>query len=183
MAKPKYRSALNKPITPGLINKARQNGFEEWLKSDIPKRKYLSKMLLLLQHYQIDPSSPNRWFILALELASDHVPGFEIAEYHRGPGRPRKKSFKPTSSGSPGRKKKWTDEDAKGFVGLIERRKLNLELKYGRKVKDKETLELFIKEYAKKNKRSVQRELSEKLPYFQKKLSECRRKIREINEK
>lgn len=41
------------------------------------------KMLLLLDHYGIERSEPERWFVLALRLAMDHVPGFQ-AEVPRG---------------------------------------------------------------------------------------------------
>lgn len=35
------------------------------------------KMYLLLEHYRIERREPECWFVLALALAKDHVPGFQ----------------------------------------------------------------------------------------------------------
>lgn len=37
----------------------------------------IPKMYLLLEHYRIERREPECWFVLALALAKDHVPGFQ----------------------------------------------------------------------------------------------------------
>jgi hypothetical protein len=64
------------------------------------------KLERLLQHYQIDRSNKNAWYKLAVALACDHVPGFEVIDKQRkGRGRPAK----------------WKDEDLVVQVCEIER--------------------------------------------------------------
>ena len=46
---------------------------------------WLSKMLLLLDHYEINRDDPEKWFALSLQLAIAHVPGFAV-DQHKSPG-------------------------------------------------------------------------------------------------
>lgn len=46
------------------------------------------KLWLLLDHYAIARDDPERWFLLSLKLAIDHVPGFTRAPPGSKPGRP-----------------------------------------------------------------------------------------------
>lgn len=180
MNKPKYTDKLLKPITPGLIKLAQHGSFEKWLKSDQVKQEYFNRMFDLLKHYHIDPSLPERWFILAVELASDHVKGFSVAPTYKGRGRPKKKENRaPKTKRRPGRPLKHTLEDATELVYIVDGYKQQLVREKKRNVTDIETLKNLITSYAKSEKKSVAKTLSIDLPYFQKQLSESRKKIRE----
>jgi hypothetical protein len=50
-------------------------------------QEYLERVVLLMQHYGIDPQDSDRWSFLALALARDWVPGFQ----HEG-GRGRRRT-------------------------------------------------------------------------------------------
>ena len=182
MAKPKYQGKLKRPITPGIIELAQHGSFANWLGSNRVKREYLSRMNLLLENYQIDPSSPDCWFILALELANDHVPGFCIKRFHRNSGRPKKKLATSPAKKS-GRPRKYFDNDYATLVNSVDARKKILEHKLNRKVTDKSTLTDLLKEMAVKKGRSTTRFVQEHLEHFQKRLSDGRKEIRKIDNK
>ena len=140
----------------------------------------MARMLLLLEHYRIDANSPNRWFFLALALASDHVQGFAIVPSYRGRGRSKKsKNIVPKPKKARGRPRKHTDADAVELVRSVEKLKKQLKKKRGGRVTDKETLRCIITTYAEDNKISITKTLATELPRYQKKLSEARRRIRE----
>jgi hypothetical protein len=63
----------------------------------------VEKMLLLLEHYKIDPSDEQRWLKLAMSLALAHVPGLQVAN------RPK-----------PGRKPTWKTGLGDEFVREVE---------------------------------------------------------------
>ncbi len=49
----------------------------------------IEKLGLLLEHYNIDPNDPDRWFWLSVNLAKNHVPGFKIKTKEEKGGRPQ----------------------------------------------------------------------------------------------
>lgn len=72
--KKKYSGELNTPLEKmQSVNSLTELGRESYAKRN--KEEY-QKVKLLLQHYDIDSSSPDPFFYLALELARDHIPGF-----------------------------------------------------------------------------------------------------------
>ncbi len=77
----------------------------------------------------------------------------------------------------------YTDAGAVEMVRSVENLKKKLKKKRGGRVTDKETLRCVITSYAKDNKRSITETLATELPRHQKKLSEARRRIREIPKK
>jgi len=50
----------------------------------------LEMMNELIELYEIDPSNPNRWFLLSYQLANQHVPGFRYKKFARKGGAPIK---------------------------------------------------------------------------------------------
>lgn len=185
MAKPKYRGKLAEPLHPGLIELANCGGFSEWVKSSPRIRKELvSRMSLLLEHYQVDPESPTCWYELALALAQDHVRGFQVTERYRRPGRKRATSHIPDARlrvPRKGRPRKHFDDDHDELVRIVDGRKKQLvsdkPIKSG-KVTDKDVLRDLIGDYAKSQKKSVTRTITVELSYWQKRLSESRRCVR-----
>jgi len=98
-----YSGALRTPIKfPRPGDPALEN-FDETV-----KREYERKILLLFEHYNIDPGLPSErmWYSLALKLAFTHVPGFDIV-----------------SSRRVGRRKKWDLNEAKALVAAIDAQK------------------------------------------------------------
>lgn len=92
-----YKGALNKPtrraappkprgvMTKILLPEATDTYQEEWnrwfgesvsnvIADQVPK------LMLLMDHYDIARGDPERWFLLALALARNHVPGFRIED-------------------------------------------------------------------------------------------------------
>ncbi|WGJ13742.1 hypothetical protein QEV83_13755 [Methylocapsa sp. D3K7] len=69
---------------------------------DYVKEVCRNKLLLLLSHYNIDLEDPKCWEKLALDLASAHVPGFQL-EFAGSPG---------------GRPITWSDE-RRGWLAII----------------------------------------------------------------
>lgn len=55
-------------------------------------RTRLTKLILLLEHYDIKQNDPVRWEKLAFLLALDHVPGMKVVEYAPQRGAPLKQS-------------------------------------------------------------------------------------------
>jgi hypothetical protein len=88
-SKTHYSGALNQPIVLplGLLYRPTSpmgaNGI---------LRTRLTKLLLLLDHYNIKPNDPACWLKLAFLLALVHVPGMKVVENApRGPGAPQKR--------------------------------------------------------------------------------------------
>ncbi len=182
MKKPKYSGKLARPITPGLIELTQYGSFDDWLKSDHPRREFINRMYVLLEHYKIDASQENCWFFLAWDLASDHVKGFTIAPTYKGPGRPKKIKPPPQQPKKRrGRPEINTLEDAKELVRIVEGKKLELQRERKRRITDRETLTVLITHYSKSIGRRVRATLFTELSRYQKLLSESRKKIRENN--
>src|SRR5262245_49260188 len=86
-AKRRWRGELARPIRPRVIrpldlcyvhpdNIAQANEEMARLTDEAIKEERLQKLDLLKKHYSI--LDPNDWFSLALALAVDHVPGFQV---------------------------------------------------------------------------------------------------------
>ncbi len=92
-----YKGALNKPTrrtTPPkprgiaakiLFPEATDNYQEDsnkWLGESTLNviSDQLPKLMLLMDHYDIQRDDPERWFLLSLSLARNHVPGFRVEE-------------------------------------------------------------------------------------------------------
>src|SRR4051812_19680801 len=91
--KPKFSGALAEPIydpvSTGVL--AMPDDAERHEKRVVAKLK--AKHELLLDHYGIDKSGPNKWYILSLRLALDCVPGMKV--YLDPPPKPgRKRTWK-----------------------------------------------------------------------------------------
>ena len=80
-----YRGELGKPINLPIYEKNKTQQSDDSLKIAIETT---SKLGILLKHYGIDKNDNNRWFMLALNLAATHVPGFGI-EHEKKTGRPK----------------------------------------------------------------------------------------------
>jgi hypothetical protein len=183
LTKPKYIKKLTRPITPGIIQLAQSGSFEDWLKSDQPRKEFISRMYDLLDHYKIDASQENCWFELACDLAVDHVKGLTLKPSYKKPGRPKKiDSASKQSSNGRGRPKKHTLEDAIELVRIVDGKKQELGLERKGRVTDAETLRHLISHYAKSTKKSVLVVLAANLSNYQKRLSESRKKILENTE-
>jgi len=175
------QDSLSRPITPGIIDLVMHGSFEDWLKSDRPKIEYLKRMSDLLDRYQIDPSLPDCWFLLAFELACDHEKGFTVAESYRGRGRPKKDvSSSDKLKKQRGRPELHTLEDAKELVRCVDGKKELLKQKEGRHITDKETLKILLTLYLQNTgTKGITAALAKQLPRYQRQLSEARNKIRE----
>jgi hypothetical protein len=88
---PKFSGALAEPIYPlttyPLDTPADREKWRERVIGNL-----LGKLDLLLDHYQLDRSDPNRWHNLSFKLAFDFVPGMKI-EATRPPGPGRKRTW------------------------------------------------------------------------------------------
>jgi|GEM_PF-6024656 len=175
MAKPKYRGNLSKPITPGIVTLAQHGSYENWLNSDQARQQLLSRLLELLDYYQIDPSTDDCWLHLSLALAGDHVRGLTFQRHYVGRGRPQKHKSKPKNRR--GRHRIYTDADDKEFVRIIDGKKALIEQESDKKVTDTEVLRRLITSYAKANGKSIVRTLESDLSYYQKRLSKAKQKI------
>src|SRR5262249_33189897 len=83
-----YSGALNQPIVLplGLLYRPTSPMGAKGI-----LRTRLTKLLLLLDHYNIKPNDPACWLKLAFLLALVHVPGMKVVENApRGPGAPQK---------------------------------------------------------------------------------------------
>lgn len=165
--RPEYIGTLRNSTPPALSNQ------------------YAKGLLLLLAHYDIQPTNPDCWFILALELAKAHVPRFQVTNV----GRPRKmmnnlsvimqeaglhQAKQQVKRGRPVKKK----PDPEKFVAFVEAHKKELSAKsHGLRITDKIALKTIIEKVAKEGGKSVNEAVAKDLPYFQKRLSEARKKI------
>jgi hypothetical protein len=91
--KPKFSGALAEPIyepvSSGLL--AMPDDEERHRERVVDKLK--EKHEMLLDHYTIDKSNPDKWYILSIRLAIDYVPGMEV--YLDRPPKPgRKRTWK-----------------------------------------------------------------------------------------
>jgi hypothetical protein len=87
-SKTHYSGALNQPIVLplGLLYRPTSPMGAKGI-----LRTRLTKLLLLLDHYNIKPNDPACWLKLAFLLALVHVPGMKVVENTpRGPGAPQK---------------------------------------------------------------------------------------------
>lgn len=99
---PKYAGALAQPIyvdPPGLLE---LDQYPDSLK-EMWQTRAADKMLLLFEHYKIDPSDEQSWGKLAINLAFEHVLGLQLA-------------FRP----KPGRKRTWKAELGDELVRAVE---------------------------------------------------------------
>jgi hypothetical protein len=87
VVKRRWRGELARPIRPTVIrplsfcfvtpdNIAQANEEMARLTHEVIAQKWFEKLNLLMKHYSI--ADPNDWFSLALALAVDHVPGFQV---------------------------------------------------------------------------------------------------------
>jgi hypothetical protein len=98
----RYSGTLNKPIVRpiGLLYGRDAIFLSRYLDSE-----WSSKFDLLMTHYGIGTQDPERWRLLAFNLALDHVPGMRV-----GRERPRK--------GAP---RKWDVPRCRAYVALIDK--------------------------------------------------------------
>jgi hypothetical protein len=72
--KRRWRGSLRKPIYVGSIPIGGTNKeLPEWIEQEV-----IEKLQLLMEHYRI--ADKNDYFSLALALAMDHVPGFQVKQ-------------------------------------------------------------------------------------------------------
>lgn len=186
MAKTKYSGDLAVPIPAYSALAAAIGGDDNWLEAE-----HAYRLFLLLDHYKIDRKSPSCWLELSLALATDHVPGFQVAK--KPPvkrGRPKKnkntlaelvEQYQPRKRGRPSTR---TADDCRRLINFIEKNKQEIRsTQGGGRVTDKAALTHIITGFAKQRGESVTQALATELAYFQKQLSSCRAKIPEIKEK
>ena len=56
-------------------------------------REWINRFRILLRHYGIEESAPDKWASLLLRLALDYIPGFRLRKANKG-GRPRKRAIR-----------------------------------------------------------------------------------------
>lgn len=91
--KPLRRKAIPNPPASGLRHFLSKEEYEELQEKHKKSRRNIQadnalnltkqaaeKLGLLLEHYEIDKNDPDRWFLLSLALARNHVTGFQIKE-------------------------------------------------------------------------------------------------------
>lgn len=134
-------------------------------------------LALLVKHYGIGSTDPDKWRSLALSLARDHVPAFSI-HTKRGLRHSKVKSdpllelmFGPKRGrGSP---RKWTEDKYAALLEYVEARKGELSDGKNVRITDKDAISKSIR-FLKTLKKNTG------VPYWQKRLSEARRKIPKI---
>jgi hypothetical protein len=90
--KPKYTGLLAEPLPEPTFGEI----FGKQLDIEVGKL-FVQKLILLLEYYGIEKNNRDPWFILALRLARDHVPGFQ------------RKTWNPKKAGAPA---KWKGTQA-----------------------------------------------------------------------
>lgn len=185
--KPRYEGELARPIPYREALAAALLDEKEW-RTEIES----DRLLLLLKHYGIEITNPNRWLALALHLARDHVPGFRISD-KRGPGRPRTRQTnyiagllrqygeRPKQKKT-GRPREWDDKRYAAMLRSVELRKEELSANKRARITDKQALRDIISDAAKQEGKSITKALADDLAYYQKRLSEARRKIPKTQE-
>lgn len=186
MAKIKYSGDLAVHIPAYSALAAAIVGDDNWLEAE-----HAYRLFLLLDHYKIDRKSPSCWLELSLALATDHVPGFQVAK--KPPvkrGRPKKnkntlaelvEQCQPRKRGRPSTR---TADDCQRLINFIEENKQEIRsTQGGGRVTDKAALQYIITRIARERGESVNRAISQHLAFYQKQLSNCRRKIPEIKKK
>ena len=97
-----YSDALCTPISLSVVLRNAQSD-EDPIRDEVMK-----KFVLLIAHYNINPNlpPPQIWYELAVNLAFEHVRGFQFAKPRRS-----------------GRKKRWVLKEAQELVAAIDSKK------------------------------------------------------------
>lgn len=197
--KVKYPGALGKKTPKPNLLTSLLIGKDEW-RADLE-----AEMLMrLLDHYEIaNLKGSEKWFALALALARDNVPAFQVSQ-SKPPGRP--KSKKPAAQHAPrGRPLKYDLDSHESLVYVIDEAKsamamfrkegaasiddavmktaIKEELEHlgGSRITDLSAIRVFVRCYAKETGKSFARQAFE-VSRLQKRLPESRAVIRKIQE-
>ncbi len=85
----KYKGKLAEPLKrPRVRTILTADPQAEWAEHLEGATEVVEKMGLLLDHYGISRDEPERWHLLCLHLAGDHVPGFQFEKPSKA-GRPK----------------------------------------------------------------------------------------------
>lgn len=91
LARRGYVGALAQPISAPrpktVLERASQDAEADAAEAARVVGEWLQKLLLLLEHYEIEQQDDSRWFRLAFKLAMEHVPGFAF-DQQKPAGRP-----------------------------------------------------------------------------------------------
>ena len=178
-----YKGELAEPLSPVSIKIAKHFGcLEEWLAA-----RHDRLMGLLVKHYKIpasDLADAKSWMRLAILLAHEHVPAFQVSD-KRPAHRPSMKDLMPQDllfmiadkqgwkliKRKPGRPSIWNSVRRAELCWLVDTIKQLDEIDT-----DKEALRILITRLANKEKRSVTQALNS-LPNWQSRLSRARKEL------